>query len=64
MAEICLNNKAFRESYQSIKVDRQKISVTFIKNKKDTLKENEDENFLNGSLIKDFLKNNKDICQH
>ena len=45
MVEICLNNKAFRESYQSKKVDIQKIYVTFIK-KQDTIKENEIEKFI------------------
>ena len=41
MVEICMQNKAFRESYQNKKEDPEKISVTFLKNKENNKKDSE-----------------------
>ena len=41
MVEICMQNKAFRESYQTKKEDPEKISVTFLKNKENNKKDSE-----------------------
>ena len=46
MVEICLRNKAFRDSYQNMSQDPNKISVTFIKNKEDNKKDTEIEMFM------------------
>ena len=46
MVEICMRNKAFRESYQNKKEDPQKMSVTFLKNKEDVIKDGEIEMFM------------------
>jgi len=46
MVEICMQNKAFRESYQNKKEDPQKITVTFHKNTKDDIIDNEIEMFM------------------
>jgi hypothetical protein len=41
MAEICMQNKAFKESYQNKKEDLQKMTVTFLKNKDEHKKDSE-----------------------
>ena len=41
MVEICMQNKAFRESYQNKKEYPEKISVTFLKNKENNKKDSE-----------------------
>ena len=46
MVEICMQNKAFRESYQNKKEDPEKLSVTFLKNKEEILKDSEIEMFM------------------
>jgi hypothetical protein len=46
MVEICMQNKAFRESYQNKKEDLQKITVTFHKNTKVDIIDNEIEMFM------------------
>jgi len=46
MVEICMQNKAFRESYQNKKEDPEKLSVTFLKNKEEILKDPEIEIFM------------------
>ena len=46
MAEIVLQNKAFKESYQSKKQDQQKVSVTFLKNKEENMKDSDIEMFM------------------
>ena len=46
MVEICMLNKAFRESYQKINEDHKKTNVTFLKNKEDVLKDKEIEMFM------------------
>ena len=46
MVEICMQNKAFRESYQNKNEDPQKVTVTFLKKKEDTSKEAEIEMFM------------------
>jgi hypothetical protein len=46
MVEICMQNKAFRESYQKKNEDPQKINVTFLKNKEDVMKDEEIEMFM------------------
>jgi len=46
MVEICMRNKAFRDSYQNMSQDPNKISVTFIKNKEDNKKDTEIEMFM------------------
>jgi hypothetical protein len=46
MVEICLKNKAFRENYQKKKEDPNKVSVTFLKNKKENKKDSEIEMFM------------------
>ncbi len=46
MVEICLQNKVFNESYTNKKEDPQKMSVTFLKNKKEKIKNSEIEMFM------------------
>ena len=46
MMEICMQNKAFRESYQNKKEDPQKVTVTFLKKKEDTSKDAEIQMFM------------------
>ena len=46
MVEICMQNKAFRESYQKKKEDPKKMNVTFLKNKEDVMKDEEIEMFM------------------
>ena len=46
MVEICMQNKAFRESYQNKKEDLQKMTVTFLKNKEENMKDSEIEMFM------------------
>ena len=46
MVEICMRNKAFRESYQNMPQDTNTVSVTFLKNKKDNMKDTEIEMFM------------------
>lgn len=41
MVEICMQNKAFRESYTDKKEEPQKMTVTFLKNKKEKIKNSE-----------------------
>ena len=46
MVEICMRNKAFRESYQNMPQDPYTVSVTFLKNKEDNKKDTEIEMFI------------------
>ena len=46
MVEICMSNKAFRESYQNIPQETARVSVTFLKNKEDHIKDTEIEMFM------------------
>ena len=46
MMEICMQNKAFRKSYQKKREYPQKVTVTFLKKKKDTSKDAEIEMFM------------------
>ena len=46
MVEICIRNKAFRESYQNKPQETDKVSVTFLKNKEDNTKDTEIEMFM------------------
>jgi hypothetical protein len=46
MVEICIQNKAFRESCQNKKDDSRKVTVTFLKKKEDTFKDAEIEMFM------------------
>jgi hypothetical protein len=46
MVEICMNNKAFRDSYQNMPQDPNKVSVTFLKNKEDNTNDTEIEVFM------------------
>ena len=46
MVEICMRNKTFRESYQNIPQDPNKVSVKFLKNKEENKKDTEIENFM------------------
>lgn len=41
MVEICMQNKAFSESYTDKKEDPQRMTVTFLKNKKEKIKNSE-----------------------
>ena len=41
MVEICMRNKAFRESYQNKPQETDTVSVTFLKNKEDNTKDSE-----------------------
>jgi K+/H+ antiporter YhaU regulatory subunit KhtT len=46
MVEICMHNKAFRESYQNKKDDSQKVTVTFLKKKEENKNDSEIEMFM------------------
>ena len=46
MVEICMRNKAFRESYQTMPREANTVSVTFLKNKEDNTKNTEIEMFM------------------
>ena len=46
MVEICMQNKAFRESYQNKKEDPQKVTMAFLKKKEETSKDAEIEMFI------------------
>lgn len=46
MAEICMQNKAFIDSYQKLSQDPNTVSVTFLKNKEDNMKDSEIEMFM------------------
>jgi hypothetical protein len=46
MVEICMQNKAFRESYQNKKDHPKKMNVTFLKKKEDVIKDGEIEMFM------------------
>ena len=46
MVEICMRNKAFRESYQHMPQDPNAVSVSFLKNKEDNTKDTEIEMFM------------------
>ena len=46
MVEICMRNKAFRESYQNKSQETDTVSVTFLKNKEDNTKDSEIEMFM------------------
>ena len=46
MVEICMSNKAFRESYQNMPQDPNMVSVTFLKNKENNTKDTEIEMFM------------------
>jgi len=46
MVDICMRNKAFRESYQNKPQDPNKVSVSFLKNKEDNTKETDIEMFM------------------
>jgi hypothetical protein len=41
MAELAMQNKAFRESYQSHPQEDNKITATFLKNKEDKIKDSD-----------------------
>ena len=41
MVEICMNNKAFRDSYQNMQQDPNTVSVTLLKNKEDNTNDTE-----------------------
>jgi hypothetical protein len=45
MVEICMQNKSFRESYQNKKDGLEKVTVTFLKKKVGTSKEDEIKQF-------------------
>ena len=55
MVEICMQNKAFRESYQNKREDPQKVNVTFLKNK-DDIKDNEIESIMEWFSNQQFPK--------
>ena len=46
MVEICMSNKAFRDNYQNMPQDPNTVSVTFLKNKEDNIKDTEIEMFM------------------
>ena len=46
MMEICMRNKAFRESYQNKPQETDTVSVTFLKNKEDNTKDTEIKMFM------------------
>jgi hypothetical protein len=46
MVEICMRNKAFRESYQNMPQDANTVSMTFLKNKEDNTNDTEIEMFM------------------
>ena len=46
MAKICMQNKAFRESYQNMPQDANTVSMTFLKNKEDNTNYTEIEMFM------------------
>ncbi len=46
MVEICMQNKSFRESYQNKKDGLEKVTVTFLKKKVGTSKEDEIKQFM------------------
>ena len=46
MVEICMRNKAFRESYQNKPQDPNTVSVSLLKNKEDNTKETDIEMFM------------------
>ena len=46
MVEICMRNKAFRESYQNKHQETDTFSVSFLKNKEDNKKDTEIEMFM------------------
>ena len=46
MVEICMRNKAFRESYENKPQETDTVSVTFLKNKEDNMKDTEIEMFM------------------
>ena len=46
MVEICMQNKAFRESYQNKKDYPKKVTVTFLNKKEDTFNDAEIEMFM------------------
>jgi hypothetical protein len=46
MMEICMKNKAFVERYQNMPQDSNMVSVTFLKNKEDNIKDIEIEMFM------------------
>lgn len=46
MAKICMQNKAFRESYQNMPQAANTVSMTFLKNKEDNTNYTEIEMFM------------------
>ena len=46
MVEICMQNKAFSESYKNKKEYPQKMTLTFLKNKEENMKDSEIEMFM------------------
>ena len=46
MVEICMRNKAFRDSYRNMPQETNTVSVTFLKNKEDNTKDTEIEMFM------------------
>ena len=53
MVELALQDKTFRENYESKKQNREKISTTFLKNKEDNMKDEEIE------LVMEWLENQR-----
>lgn len=46
MVEICMQNKEFRASYQNKREDPQKMTMSFLKNKEENMKDSEIEMFM------------------
>ena len=46
MVEICMRKKSFRESYQTMPREANTVSVTFLKNKEDNMKDSEIDLFI------------------
>ena len=53
MVELALQDKTFRENYESKKQNRDNISTTFLKNKEDNMKDEEIE------LVMEWLENQR-----
>jgi hypothetical protein len=59
MVEICMENKAYRDNYQKMPQDQNKISVTFLKNKEDNMKDSEIDLFIEWFSNQRFQRRNK-----
>jgi len=59
MVEICMQNKAFRESYQNKKDDLEKVTITFLKKKDEHKKDSEIEMYMEWFLNQKFSEMDK-----